>query len=193
VDSLLTYLRAYFPLAEGETLAADVVRSGRQAIVDHLFDAATRAYEAKEQQLGDDKHYPRGRTLGDARDHRLRSGWTTSPRWRHFRENIGLEAYGQRDPLVEYKNQAFTMFGELTESIQADIVTRMFHLQFVREDQPPPSRTPTASRPGNGHRPNGQAAGQAEPVGAGGPGGKIGRNDPCWCGSGRKYKRCHGR
>jgi preprotein translocase subunit SecA len=192
IEGLLNYLRAYFPLGEKETIPDETVRKGRQAIVDFLFDAAERAYEAKEQHVGDDTQF------------RLVERWvmleTIDQKWvdylttmEHFRENVGLEAYGQRDPLVEYKNQAFQMFNELTESIQADIVTRMFHLQFVREDKPPPSRTPVAAGAGNGHRPNELADGQSEPVGAGAAGGKIGRNDPCWCGSGRKFKRCHGR
>jgi len=109
-----------------------------------------------------------------------------------FREGIGLHAYGQRDPLVEYKNEAFKMFGELTANIQADIVTRMYHVQFVREEPPPQPRSALDGRRPNGHGPRGRA-GSAEPVGAGASTGKIGRNDPCWCGSGRKYKRCHGR
>jgi preprotein translocase subunit SecA len=71
----------------------------------------------------------------------------------------------------------------------------MFHLQFVREDQPPQSRTAVADGAPNGRGPNGLPGGhgQGEPVGAGTSGAKIGRNDPCWCGSGRKFKRCHGR
>jgi preprotein translocase subunit SecA len=193
IEGLLTYLRTYFPLGEGETIPDETVRRGRQAIVDLLSGAASRAYEAKEQQVGDDNQF------------RLVERWvmleTIDQKWvdylttmEHFREGIGLQAYGQRDPLVEYKNEAFRMFNELTASIQADIVTRMFHLQFVAREEPvPPSRTPVAARGPNGHRPNGRAAGQGEPVGAGTPNAKIGRNDPCWCGSGRKYKRCHGR
>jgi preprotein translocase subunit SecA len=192
IEGLLIYLRTYFPLGENETIPGDVVRKGREAIVEFLLDAAVRVYEAKEQQIGDEKQF------------RLVERWvmleTIDQKWvdylttmENFRENISLEAYGQRDPLVEYKNQAFDMFKELTESIRADIVTRMFHIQFVAQEQPPPSRTPAPAGAGNGQRANGRAAGQAEPVGAGAPGPKVGRNDPCWCGSGRKYKRCHGR
>jgi preprotein translocase subunit SecA len=193
IDGLLTYLRAYFPIAEGDTVPTETVRKGRQAIGELLYDSAVRAYEAREQQVGDDQQY------------RLVERWvmleTIDQKWvdylttmEHFREGITLRAYGQRDPLVEYKNEAFTMFNELTESIQADIVTRMFHLQFVREDQPPASGQAVHGRGPNGHGPNGgMPAGQGEPVGAGAPNAKIGRNDPCWCGSGRKFKRCHGR
>jgi preprotein translocase subunit SecA len=196
IEGLLKYLRTYFPMAEGETIPDDVLRKGRPAVVDMLVGAAERAYETKEQQVGDDQQY------------RLVERWvmleTIDQKWQdylttmeHFREGVGLQAYGQRDPLVEYKNAAFEMFNDLTASIRADIVSRMFHLQFVREDQPPPSRTPVGARAGNGHATNGNgAAALAEQttVGAGAPASsKIGRNDPCWCGSGRKYKRCHGR
>jgi preprotein translocase subunit SecA len=192
IQGLLTYLRTYFPVAEGETIPEDTLRKGKQAVVDLLSDAAERAYEQKEQQVGDNDQY------------RLIERWvmleTIDQKWvdyltsmEHFREGVGLQAYGQRDPLVEYKNTAFEMFNDLTASIQADIVSRMYHLQFVREDQPPPSRQPVGARTGNGHAANGAQAVQGDPVGAGAAAGKIGRNDPCWCGSGRKYKRCHGR
>jgi preprotein translocase subunit SecA len=168
------------------------MQRGRQAVVALLHQAAERAFEAKEQQVGDDTQF------------RLVERWvmleTIDQKWidylttmEHFREGIGLQAYGQRDPLVEYKNEAFEMFRTLTDSIQADIVSRMFHLQLVREDPPPPSRTVVPDRGPNGRGPNGLPGGQSEPVGAGAQGAKIGRNDPCWCGSGRKYKRCHGR
>src|SRR5260370_7045196 len=56
----------------------------------------------------------------------------------HFREGIGLRAYGQRDPLVEYKNEAFEMFNELRERIQASIVARIFRVQVQRNVAPPP-------------------------------------------------------
>jgi preprotein translocase subunit SecA len=193
IEGLLTYLRVYFPVAEGETIAEDVVHKGRQAVVELLAGAAEGAYEAKEKQVGDDEQF------------RLVERWvmleTIDQKWQdylttmeHFREGVGLQAYGQRDPLVEYKNTAFEMFKDLTASIQADIVSRMFHLQFVREDQPPQSAATVGARGPNGHGPNGSSGvEQGEPVGAGAPGAKIGRNDPCWCGSGRKYKRCHGR
>jgi preprotein translocase subunit SecA len=194
IEGLVTYLRHYFPLAEGESIPEDTVRRGRQAIVELLNDAAVQAYEAKEKQA-DNPEWFRGLE-------RYIMLTTIDQKWidyltsmEHFREGIGLRAYAQRDPLVEYKAEAFTMFNELTDSIRADIVTRMFHIQFVREEPPPRPRSALEARGANGRRPTGQAAGQgaAEPVGAGAQAGKIGRNDPCWCGSGRKYKRCHGR
>jgi preprotein translocase subunit SecA len=113
----------------------------------------------------------------------------------HFREGISLQAYGQKDPLVEYKNEAHTMFEELTEGIRADIVANMFRVQLMPSEPPP-----KAGAAHNGGGPSGpntpvaaQTSGPGEPVGVGASGKKPGRNDLCWCGSGRKYKRCHGR
>ena len=189
IDGLLAYLRHYFPISEGETIPEDTIRKGRPEIVTLLNDAALRAYDAKEQVAPNDEWF-RGLE-------RVVMLQTIDQKWidyltqmEHFREGIGLHAYGQRDPLVEYKNEAFKMFGELTESIQADIVTRMYHVQFVREEPAPQPRSALDGRRPNGHGPDRQT-GSREPVGAGT--GKIGRNDPCWCGSGKKYKRCHGR
>src|SRR5215467_3690680 len=194
IEGLLNYLRHYFPIPERETIPEDTIRRGREAVVTLLNDAAVQAYEAKEQQAANDEWF-----RGLERFIMLQ---TIDQKWidyltqmEHFREGIGLHAYGQRDPLIEYKNEAFKMFGELTENIQADIVTRMFHVQFVREEPPPQPKSALDGRRPNGRTHQGQTGpgGAPEPVGAGASVGKIGRNDPCWCGSGRKYKRCHGR
>ncbi|MDP2860948.1 MAG: preprotein translocase subunit SecA [bacterium] len=94
-----------------------------------------------------------------------------------MREGIGLRGYGQRDPLVEYKKEAFLMFEKLMLAIDTEIVHGIFKVQVVA---PPP-----AAR----NLPTG--AGLASGAAAGGGHNKPGRNDPCWCGSGKKYKRCH--
>jgi preprotein translocase subunit SecA len=118
----------------------------------------------------------------------------------HFKEGIGLRAFGQKDPLVEYKNEAFQAFQELLNGIQFDIATTVFRVQLVKE---PPTPTPpaalatvrgrqagaaTATATVAGGSPNGGEASAASV-----PAGKLGRNDPCYCGSGKKYKKCHGR
>ncbi len=133
----------------------------------------------------------------------------------HFREGIALRAYGQRDPLVEYKNEAFEMFNELRDRIEASIVANIYRVQVQRNAPPPPApplvRQLTESGPGEVDSSNGAgrgatpqqrraapiaAASAPVPVGAASSAAaqhKIGRNDPCWCGSGKKYKRCHGK
>jgi preprotein translocase subunit SecA len=110
-----------------------------------------------------------------------------------LREGIGLRGYGQRDPLVEYKAEAFSMFEKLVNAIDYDIIHRIFKVQVQLAPQskpPPPSQTVSSpvgtqiSTAVNQPFPSVSTTGQVNKK-------KIGRNDPCWCGSGRKYKRCH--
>ncbi|HUX87229.1 MAG TPA: preprotein translocase subunit SecA [Chloroflexota bacterium] len=100
-----------------------------------------------------------------------------------LREGIGLRAYGQRDPLIEYKSEAYTMFQGLLTQIRHDVVHSIYHVALQREPPKPPPRALQMN-----HSETTEDA--REPVRAGR---KIGRNDPCPCGSGKKYKRCHGR
>jgi preprotein translocase subunit SecA len=93
----------------------------------------------------------------------------------YLRAGIGLRAMGQRDPLVEYQREGFSLFSELVDSVKSDTIRYLFHVQLA---QPAPAR------------PQSQPA--ASPTRKAGGGGGVGRNDPCPCGSGKKYKRCHG-
>ena len=94
-----------------------------------------------------------------------------------LREGIGLRGYGQRDPLVEYKNEAFSMFETLIAGIDSEIVHRIFKVQV--EMAPPPPAVPA------------QRAVAQPTVGSSTSSSKLGRNDPCWCESGKKWKKCH--
>jgi preprotein translocase subunit SecA len=192
---LLEYLRHYFPIAEGTEVPDEALRGGIEGLVDYLYDAACLAYEAKEAEIGDDEHLRR-------QVERFVMLRTIDQKWvdyltqmEHFREGVGLQAYGQRDPLVEYKLEAHKMFDELTASIRADIVANMFRVQVMANEAPPqPERVDATSA--QGAAAVGTADGprrRREPVGVGATAQKLGRNEPCWCGSGRKYKRCHGR
>jgi preprotein translocase subunit SecA len=152
----------------------------------------------------------------------------------HMREGIGLRAYGQRDPLLEYKREAYEMFEELTRSLREETVRTLFRSALVME--PAPGRRPLPREAGPADRAAGGLLAAAPPglapqaprvrigrqetqhdavtafgtparpeTGAGGPAPKpagrpaaatqepkVGRNDPCPCGSGKKYKKCHG-
>ena len=129
-----------------------------------------------------------------------------------LKEGIHLRAYGQKDPLVEYKTEAFGMFMELLDQINAETVTTVFRLFPASAQQQMPLRGPQRPQQmrishdateGMGYRSDRQPAPGAagapdQPPRAGKPtpihvGDKIGRNDPCPCGSGKKYKQCHGR
>ncbi|MFH0864148.1 MAG: preprotein translocase subunit SecA [Candidatus Gottesmanbacteria bacterium] len=103
-----------------------------------------------------------------------------------LREGIGLRGYGQRDPLIEYKNEAYAMFEQLLTSIDFEIVHRIYKVQVAQAPvQPvPPQRIIT------------KPAGSQTQVSSNTPktidhNKKLGRNDPCWCGSGKKWKKCH--
>ena len=118
----------------------------------------------------------------------------------HLKEGIGLRGYGQRDPLTEYKKEAFDLFQDMVERVKAAVVERLFKVQVVR-DAPMelPSVTAwTRTQETRGELPGERPSGAA-PVAVSRPaptpktptGEKIGRNDPCYCGSGKKYKKCH--
>ena len=102
------------------------------------------------------------------------------------REGIGLRAYGQRDPLIEYKVEAADMFENLMAAIRNNVIYRIYHYD-IQLQQPAPAPAP-APRPMVTNRDDEEGA--RKPVKAGA---KTGRNDPCPCGSGRKFKKCHGR
>jgi preprotein translocase subunit SecA len=98
-----------------------------------------------------------------------------------LREGIGLRAYGQIQPIVAYKKEAHAMYTELLEAIEGDIVHAIYKVDVVRQQQPA-RRVVQTNRSDNG-------AGQQQPAKRAAT--TVGRNDPCWCGSGKKYKHCH--
>jgi preprotein translocase subunit SecA len=140
----------------------------------------------------------------------------------HLKEGIGLRGYGQKDPLVEYKKESFALFQAMKDRIEEEIVRYLWRLTPVIGDDPnaAPIRQPAPRRPPQMTM-SAQQAPPPSPFGAFGGGGgaasavaepprpartggddaikqvkrdepKVGRNDPCPCGSGKKYKKCHG-
>jgi preprotein translocase subunit SecA len=113
----------------------------------------------------------------------------------HLKEGIGLRGYGQRDPLVEYKKEAFEMFQEMIDHLKDVVVEQLFKVRATREEPLQQRRTQVAmasrwqeGRGGESTGASARPASRAEPRVAGGQ--KVGRNDPCPCGSGKKYKKC---
>ncbi len=129
-----------------------------------------------------------------------------------LRSGIGLRSYGQRDPLLEYKKESFRLFEDLMDSIQHDAVQLYFRAELAVAPPPPPVLSPERMQAQHGevsaydhaagpddehavtsvaHRQQAAAtAGRPQPVRREVP--KVGRNEPCPCGSGKKYKQCHG-
>ena len=122
----------------------------------------------------------------------------------HLREGIGLRAYGQRNPLVEYKRESFTLFEAMWERIEDQVVTFLFHaepvenLEMRRRSVPATLSHPDAGGLAASRAQQEQAANtpvqaaDARPATVRRNQPKVGRNDPCPCGSGKKYKKCHG-
>jgi len=129
----------------------------------------------------------------------------------HLRQGIGLRAYGQRDPLNEYKREAFNLFERMLDNLREQVTAVLSHVE-IRVADPETELAPEAPRGLREHRPgaNGEDPSPLPPPGHGSSGGrgraavavdpkdsatwgKVGRNAPCPCGSGRKYKHCHGR
>jgi preprotein translocase subunit SecA len=116
-------------------------------------------------------------------------------RWRdhlhemdYLEEGIHLRAYGQRDPLVEYQREGHEMFEGMKDSVVEEFVRYIYRVELVRQDEPSRPRPQRVVTSGPGQEAQSVAAG------AGGQAfsGKIPRNAPCPCGSGKKYKKCHG-
>jgi preprotein translocase subunit SecA len=134
----------------------------------------------------------------------------------HLKEGIGLRGYGQRDPLVEYKKESFALFQDMKARIDEETVRYLFWLKAATEESAPAVRRPAQRRAAPmtfsgsgegaagffGSAEEGSRAGTPAPARTGGDDApiktvrrdepKVGRNDPCPCGSGKKYKKCHG-
>jgi preprotein translocase SecA subunit len=107
----------------------------------------------------------------------------------HLKEGIGLRGYGQKNPLQEYQREGFDLFEEMTGKNQEDVVQKLFTVQIARQEDV--ERMEPRRRPQQVMMSHGQPA-QKQPVTVRRDGSKVGRNDPCPCGSGKKYKKCHG-
>jgi preprotein translocase subunit SecA len=109
----------------------------------------------------------------------------------HLKEGIGLRGYGQKDPLVEFKKEAFTLFEEMMDRIDTEAVRFLFLMQPAKpQEEAKQIEQRQRRQQQNLQFQVGPAQAEApKPVRAGA---KVGRNDPCPCGSGKKYKKCHG-
>jgi preprotein translocase subunit SecA len=166
-------------------------------VINSIWERLKVKYEHKEQQIGAEamRTYERIIMLNiiDAqwKDHLLSLD--------HLKQGIGLVGYGQKDPLVEYKKQSFDLFQEMLDRIDTSTIRSLFNLQVVSEQAPDAlqqrraARRPASLRftgPNQGAAPAGEEDGKVKTVVRDQP--KVGRNEPCPCGSGKKYKKCHG-
>jgi preprotein translocase subunit SecA len=228
VQALARELQQTFALDEDDLKGID--QMGSDEIRDQLWARVLAKYEDKE------KIVPRDILTRVERDIMLQ---IVDQQWKdhlysldHLKEGIGLRGYGQRDPLVEYKKESFSLFQDMRRRIEEEIVRYLWWLKPIVERDGAEARVAAPARPApkkpaalsynnpSQQQPSvfgGGAAAAAAPAPAGGAdlmtergpvparvGGddvvktvkreepKIGRNDPCWCGSGKKFKKCHG-
>ncbi len=194
IEGLVGQLGTVFPLPPFGEIPSDEFGETKEAVIDRMMQYAQTAYQAKEAELTE----PMMRQVEQFVVLKtIDSKWISYlTMMEHFKEGIGLRAFGQKDPLVEYKNEAFQAFQELLNDIQFEIASNMYRVQ-VRAEPPVPTPPPAVLAANRG-RPGGATATAVNSNGGGSPaavpaGTKLGRNDPCWCGSGKKYKKCHGR
>ena len=197
VDGLLAEVGTILPPPEDLMDYDRLTRMGLDRIEDILLTHAESLYGQMEEMVGREAMSEIERRL---MLQSIDANWVQHlTTMENLRQGIGLYAYGQRDPLVMYKKQGMEQFQNLQSKIQSDIAHMVFRIQLTFDQPtngrarsaPPrgraaarqPSRETAVSRVGNaGRRADASAS----------SGGKVGRNQPCPCGSGKKYKRCHG-
>ncbi|HWR31462.1 MAG TPA: preprotein translocase subunit SecA [Negativicutes bacterium] len=177
LDGLIEYATELFA-AEGDLKKSDMENMSRDEIREDLLDAANENYDRREVLFGAD----------NMRDlEKVVMLKVVDSKWMDhldamdmLRQGIGLRAYGQKDPLIEYKIEAFDMFGQMIEHIQEDIVRYIYRVNIVTQAEDRLAQA-TAS--------HGDEVGPKEPIRNKET---VGRNDLCPCGSGKKYKKCCG-
>ena len=186
---LIDELNQICPLPPELATEDQIYEWDRDQISEILNDFAATVYETRDQDVGEEQ----ARTI-----ERLLLLRAIDTHWvqhltamENLRTGVGLQAYGQRDPLVVYRSEGNKMFGNLQVAIESEVVHTVFHASLTQ--QPPqgggrrqaPAATPKESPMAAINDTDRAAA----PVGGSG---KVGRNASCPCGSGKKYKRCHG-
>ncbi|MGA8809090.1 MAG: preprotein translocase subunit SecA [Thermoanaerobaculia bacterium] len=194
-DKLNAELYDFFGI-DLKTAGVDLVTMTPAAVKDRVIEVVNQRYEQKESSIGPEmmrlhEKYILLQVIDQLwKDHLLNVD--------HLKEGIGLRGYGQRDPLIEYKKESFEIFQEMMEAIQDRVVKYLWKTEVVveregdREDvqrvqramPPPKQKAAPMIFSGSGGASGPVQVQRKEP--------KIGRNDPCWCGSGKKYKKCHG-
>ncbi len=171
------WIKTDYDLANHETFNRDEAAKA-------LIEEGHRAYEAREEELGE-------KIMRDLERKILL--YNVDVKWMdhidamdELKRGIGLRAYGQHDPVVEYRSEGFDMFDEMTRSIREDTVKLLLTVRVASEEDV--KREQAAKVTSESGASDGSEKGRTVRKGK-----KIGRNDPCPCGSGKKYKKCCGR
>ncbi len=198
--SLTTEYRAYFGIRI-ESLGVDFATIALPDLEEKLTAGARDHYDSRVAQFGEENF---------ARLERFLLLDTVDRQWKdhllaldHLREGIGLRAYGQRNPLVEYKRESYALYEDMWERIEDHVVKFLYHAEPVEKlehrrqavattTSHPEARALQASHDQQERVANTPVGQASAPVTIRRQQPKVGRNDPCPCGSGKKYKKCHG-
>jgi preprotein translocase subunit SecA len=174
---------------EPKAAAIDISNLNHDALADALIEKVNARYEEKETLFGAQvMRWLERRILLDIVDAQWKDHLLSLD---HLKEGIGLRGYAQKDPLVEFKKEAFTLFDDLMDRIDKESVRFLFLVQPAKpEDEAKQIERRQRQQQQNLQFQTGAA--QAEPPKPVRAAAKVGRNDPCPCGSGKKYKKCHG-
>ena len=174
--------------------ADELKELGREALKEDIPEKLKQAYRDKVQSLVQDQgagedliHYIERTIFLQMIDQHWKDHlWGMD----QLKDGIGLRGYGQKDPLAEYKREGYDMFAGMMERIKGDTLERLFKFQLVRGQQPDAEIEQPKAQQISLNRGEPAAAAPKQPVQRSQE--KVGRNDPCPCGSGKKYKKCHG-
>jgi preprotein translocase subunit SecA len=190
LSEVSTDMLAYFDINTAEDIDTPLEELGIDGLRDTLREAARSKYEAKVERLGDELMRLMERDVmlrvvdHSWKDHLLALD--------HLKEGIGLRGYGQRNPLQEYKKESFELLESMKERVEDTIIKTLFRLEPASEEQLEEHRRERAATSRFRFGPPRQAPTPQAPQTVVRDGDKVGRNDPCPCGSGKKYKKCCG-
>ncbi len=218
---------------DAKAAGADPGTLAHDLLSDNIVEAVTKRYDEKEKQFGSElMRWLERRIILDVVDSQWKDHLLSLD---HLKEGIGLRGYAQKDPIVEFKKEAFVLFEDMMARIDNETIRYLFHIQVQQAEKhpdemqvrPEAQRAQAAQRTGGAQAAVASAAARASeappqrmpevarqlerrqqrqqkdlqyqtgPAQAEAPkpvraGAKVGRNDPCPCGSGKKYKKCHG-
>ena len=178
MEALMTYLNTFIP--EGTLDLTRLNSYNKKTFTDYVIQKALEVYNAKQEAIGKEKFREIERVI---------LLMVVDRKWMdhidamdQLRQGIGLRAFGQQDPVRAYNNEGFEMFEDMNHSIKEDTVRGMFNVQPVEEIERKQVAHETSATGGEEEINKPVVKGK-----------KIGRNDPCPCGSGKKYKNCCGK
>jgi preprotein translocase subunit SecA len=178
--SLIAGVNVVFPTKMDRSFFEFPDDTGEDEVVEAFIKDAEREYERRVEQVGGTVLAQLARTVVmSIIDNKWREHLAEMD---YLRAGIGLRAMGQKDPLVEYQREGFDLFTALVDAVKTDTIRYLFHVQVVQEQQPARPRMVQTNAPG--------ITARRKPLTVKD---KIGRNEACPCGSGKKYKLCHGK